>query len=65
MSSKKSKYVNETVAHKATILAKRDHVIAQNNFHFEIKKGDDLDDEKKFPGLLENFEAVLKLEKVL
>lgn len=46
-------------------IAKRAHVVHQNKYHFDIKEGDDVSDEKKFPGLLKVFEAVLKLEKVI
>lgn len=45
-------------------IAKKDHVVCMNKFHFVIKKGDDLSAEK-FKGLLENFETTLKTEKVL
>lgn len=46
------------------LIAKKDHVVCMNKFHFVIKKGDDLSAEK-FKGLLENFETTLKTEKVL
>ena len=39
--------------------AKRDHLIVQNKFHFDIKKGDDLSE------IPEHFYEALKAEQVI
>jgi len=48
----------------SAITAQKDHVLHCNQYHFEIKKGDDLTD-KKYKGLLENFTKTLQTEKVI
>jgi len=40
-------------------IAKRDHIIVQNKFHFDIKKGDDLSE------IPEHFYETLKTEKII
>jgi len=61
MSDKESKSEKQTPAKKSKRIAQRDFVLHQNEHHFKISKGDDLDE----LGVPEKFDENLNTEKVL